>query len=61
MDDAEHAYWLNLAVMGQPHPSGRAALSTRPEGGTRAEIRLPAGDAVPTEDLQPTQPIGAPS
>ena len=27
---------------------GRASLSARPEGGTRAEIRLPAGDALPT-------------
>ena len=40
---------------------GRAALSARPEGGTRAEIRLPAGDAVPTDELQPTEPIGAPT
>ena len=40
---------------------GRAALSARPEGGTRAEIRLPAGDAVPTDELEPTEPIGAPS
>jgi signal transduction histidine kinase len=40
---------------------GRAALSARPEGGTRAEIRLPAGDALPTNELQATEPIGAPS
>jgi two-component system sensor histidine kinase TctE len=40
---------------------GRAALSARPEGGTRAEIRLPARDAVPAEEARPTEPIGAPT
>jgi signal transduction histidine kinase len=40
---------------------GRAALSPRPEGGTRAEIRLPAGDVVPTAEVEPSEPIGAPS
>jgi signal transduction histidine kinase len=40
---------------------GSAALSPRPEGGTRAEIRLPAGDVVPTGEPEPSEPIGAPS
>ena len=40
---------------------GRAALSARPGGGTRAEIRLPAGDVVLTDEPEPTEPIGAPS
>ena len=40
---------------------GRAALSARPEGGTRAEIRLPARDAVPADEARPTEPIGAPT
>jgi signal transduction histidine kinase len=40
---------------------GRAALSSRPEGGTRAEIRLPAGDVAVTVPPRATEPIGAPS
>ena len=40
---------------------GRASLSARPEGGTRAEIRLPAGDALPTRNPDLGKPIGAPS
>jgi signal transduction histidine kinase len=40
---------------------GRAALTARPEGGTRAEIRLPAGDALPAEEPEATEPIGAPT
>jgi signal transduction histidine kinase len=40
---------------------GRASLSARPEGGTRAEIRLPAGDALPTPNPDLGEPIGAPS
>jgi signal transduction histidine kinase len=40
---------------------GRAALSTRPEGGTRAEIRLPAGDVAHAGAPRPTEPIGVPS
>jgi two-component system sensor histidine kinase TctE len=40
---------------------GRAALSARAKGGTRAEIRLPARDAVPADEAQPTEPIGAPT
>jgi signal transduction histidine kinase len=40
---------------------GRASLSARPEGGTRAEIRLPAGDALPTPNPELGEPIGAPS
>ena len=40
---------------------GRASLSARAEGGTRAEIRLPAGDALPTPNRDLGVPIGAPS
>jgi two-component system, OmpR family, sensor kinase len=40
---------------------GTAALRARPEGGTRAEIRLPARDAAPVDESQPTEPIGAPT
>jgi signal transduction histidine kinase len=40
---------------------GRAALTARPEGGTRAEIRLPAGDALPAEEPEATEAIGAPT
>ena len=40
---------------------GQASLSARPEGGTRAEIRLPAGDALPTPNPDLGEPIGAPS
>ena len=40
---------------------GRASLSARPEGGTRAEIRLPAGDPLPTPNPDLGEPIGAPS
>ena len=40
---------------------GRASLSARPEGGTRAEIRLPAGDALPSPNPELGEPIGAPS
>jgi signal transduction histidine kinase len=40
---------------------GRASLTARPEGGTRAEIRLPAGDALPTPNPDLGEPIGAPS
>jgi two-component system, OmpR family, sensor kinase len=40
---------------------GRASLSARPEGGTRAEIRLPAGEALPSPNPELGQPIGAPS
>jgi two-component system, OmpR family, sensor kinase len=41
---------------------GSAALKARPEGGTRAEIRLPAaGDVAPTGEPEPTEPIGAPT
>ena len=38
---------------------GKASLSARPEGGTRAEIRLPAGDALPTPNPELGEPIGA--
>jgi len=38
---------------------GRASLSARPEGGTRAEIRLPAGDALPSPNPELGEPIGA--
>jgi two-component system sensor histidine kinase QseC len=38
---------------------GHAILSARPEGGTRAEIRLPAGDALPTSNPELREPIGA--
>jgi len=40
---------------------GRAALRPRPEGGTRAEIRLPATDVMPSDETRPTEPIGAPT
>ena len=40
---------------------GRASLSTRAEGGTRAEIRLPTGDALPSPNPELGEPIGAPS
>jgi two-component system, OmpR family, sensor kinase len=40
---------------------GRAALLPRPEGGTRAEIRLPASGVMPSDEAQPTEPIGVPS
>jgi two-component system, OmpR family, sensor kinase len=40
---------------------GRATLTPRPEGGTRAEIRLPAGDALPSSNPELGEPIGAPS
>jgi signal transduction histidine kinase len=40
---------------------GRASLSARPEGGTRAEIRLPAGDALPSPNSELGEPVGAPS
>jgi signal transduction histidine kinase len=40
---------------------GRAALLPRPEGGTRAEIRLPASGVMPSDEPQPTEPIGVPS
>jgi len=40
---------------------GQASLSARPEGGTRAEIRLPAGDPLPTPNPDLGEPIGAPS
>jgi two-component system, OmpR family, sensor kinase len=40
---------------------GRAALRPRPEGGTRAEIRLPATDVMPSDQTRPTEPIGAPT
>jgi two-component system, OmpR family, sensor kinase len=41
---------------------GSAALRSRPHGGTRAEIRLPAaGDIAPTDEAAPTEPIGAPT
>jgi two-component system, OmpR family, sensor kinase len=41
---------------------GKAALSPRAEGGTRAEIRLPAaGDIAPADEQRPTEPIGAPT
>ena len=40
---------------------GKASLSARPEGGTRAEIRLPARDSVPVGEPRPSEPIGAPS
>jgi signal transduction histidine kinase len=38
---------------------GRASLSARQEGGTRAEIRLPAGDALPSPNPELGEPIGA--
>jgi two-component system, OmpR family, sensor kinase len=38
---------------------GRASLSARPDGGTRAEIRLPAGDALPSPNPELGEPIGA--
>jgi signal transduction histidine kinase len=38
---------------------GRASLSARPDGGTRAEIRLPAGDVLPTPNPELGEPIGA--
>jgi signal transduction histidine kinase len=38
---------------------GGAALTSRPEGGTRAEIRLPAGDALPSPNRDLGEPIGA--
>ncbi len=38
---------------------GEASLNARPEGGTRAEIRLPAGDALPTPNPELGEPIGA--
>ena len=40
---------------------GRASLAARPEGGTRAELRLPAGDALPSSNPELGEPIGAPS
>jgi signal transduction histidine kinase len=40
---------------------GQASLTTRPEGGTRAEIRLPAGDVLPSPNPELEKPIGAPS
>ena len=40
---------------------GQASLRARPEGGTRAEIRLPAGDALPTPNPDLDEPLGAPS
>ena len=38
---------------------GRASLGTRPEGGTRAEIRLPAGDALPSPNPPLEEPLEA--
>jgi signal transduction histidine kinase len=38
---------------------GRASLSARPEGGTRAEIRLHVGDALPAPNPDLGEPIGA--
>jgi signal transduction histidine kinase len=40
---------------------GRASLRARPEGGTRAEIRLPAGEALPSPNPELGEPLGAPS
>ena len=40
---------------------GHASLSPRPEGGTRAEIRMPASDVTQAEEPEPTEPIGAPT
>jgi two-component system, OmpR family, sensor kinase len=38
---------------------GEATLTSRPEGGTRAEIRLPAGDLLPSPNRELGEPIGA--
>jgi signal transduction histidine kinase len=38
---------------------GQASLSARPEGGTCAEIRLPAGDVLPSPNPELEEPIGA--
>jgi signal transduction histidine kinase len=38
---------------------GQASLTARPEGGTRAEIRLPAGDVLPSPNPELEEPIGA--
>jgi two-component system sensor histidine kinase TctE len=38
---------------------GQATLTTRREGGTRAEIRLPAGDALRSPNPELGEPIGA--
>ena len=40
---------------------GQASLRARPEGGTRAEIRLPAGDALPSPNPELGERIGASS
>jgi len=40
---------------------GRAAVRRRAEGGTRAEVRLPATDVMPSDETRPTEPIGAPT
>jgi signal transduction histidine kinase len=40
---------------------GQASLRARPEGGTRAEIRLPAGEALPSPNPELGEPLGAPS
>ena len=40
---------------------GRASLRARAEGGTRAELRLPAGDALPSPNPELAEPLGAPS
>jgi signal transduction histidine kinase len=38
---------------------GQASLTARPSGGTRAEIRLPAGDVLPSPNPELEEPIGA--